>query len=60
MQIPVFASFFLEQFNRWYRREGQLGPHVLARFGAHAWPGHILELEEAVHRLVGGAMSPVR
>src|SRR5712691_9898968 len=59
-EIPVFASFFLEQFNRRYRRDVQLYPEALASFMTHSWPGNIRELEEAVHRLVvGGAMAPV-
>lgn len=59
-EIPLFASFFLEQLNRRYRRDAQLCSDVMATFRAHSWPGNIRELEEAVHRLVaGGAMSPV-
>jgi len=52
--IPVWASFFLERFNRRYRRDMQLCPDVMARFKTHAWPGNIRELEEAVRRLVVG------
>jgi len=51
-EIPLFASFFLEQFNRRYRRDVQLCADVIATFKAHSWPGNIRELEEAVHRLV--------
>jgi len=59
-EIPLLATFFLDQFNRQYRRDVQLCPDVMATFKAHSWPGNICELEEAVHRLVaGGAMSPV-
>ena len=59
-EIPAFTSFFLEQFNRQFRRDVQLCPDVMATFRAHSWPGNIRELEEAVHRLVvGEAMSPV-
>jgi transcriptional regulator with GAF, ATPase, and Fis domain len=59
-EIPLFASFFLKQFNRRYRRDAQLCPEVMATFKAHSWPGNIGELEEAVHRLVAGeAMSQV-
>jgi len=53
-EIPAWASFFLERFNRRYRRDVQLCPDVIARFKTHAWPGNIRELEEAVHRLVVG------
>ena len=53
-EIPVWASFFLERFNRRYRRDVLLCPDVIARFKTHAWPGNIRELEEAVHRLVVG------
>jgi len=53
-EIPVWASFFLERFNRRYRRDVQLCPDVIARFTTHAWPGNIRELEEAVRRLVVG------
>jgi len=57
-EIPLFASFFLEQFNRLYRRDVQLCPDVLATLKAHSWPGNIRELEGALRRLViGGAMS---
>src|SRR5437660_128075 len=57
-EIPVFASFFLEQFNRLYRRDVQLCPDVLAALKAHSWPGNIRELEGALRRLViGGARS---
>ena len=57
-EIPVFASFFLEQFSRLYRRDVQLCPDVLAALKAHSWPGNIRELEGALRRLViGGAMS---
>jgi two-component system nitrogen regulation response regulator GlnG len=53
-EIPIFASFFLEHFNRRYRRDVGLGADVIARFRAHSWPGNLRELEEAVHRLVAG------
>ena len=57
-EIPLFASFFLEQFNQRYRRDVQLSPEALASFMTHSWPGNIRELEEAVQRLVvGGAIS---
>ena len=51
-EISLFASFFLEQFNRRYRRNVQLSEDVIAACRAHSWPGNIRELEEAVHRLV--------
>src|SRR5439155_688611 len=38
-EIPAFASFFLERFNRRYRREAELCPEAMARFRAHSWPG---------------------
>ena len=60
-EIPLFALFFLEQFNRQYRRDVQLRPDVMATFRAHSWPGNIRELENAVHRLVANrAKSFVR
>ena len=59
-EIPAFASFFLEEFNRRFRQDVRLCPDVMATFRAHSWPGNIRELEEAVHRLVvGEAMSSV-
>ena len=59
-EIPAFASFFLEQLNRRYRRDVKLCPDVIAEFQAHPWPGNIRELGEAVHRLVvGRATAPV-
>src|SRR3989442_6063759 len=51
-EIPDFASFFLEQFNRRYRRHVQLFPYVLAAFSAHSWPRYVPRLDEAVYRLV--------
>src|SRR2546421_3758914 len=58
-EIPVFASFFLEQFNRRYRRDVQLCADALTALIARSWPVNIRELEEAVHRfVVGGAPSP--
>jgi DNA-binding NtrC family response regulator len=59
-EIPVFVSYFLDQFNRQYRRDVRPCPDVLATFRARPWPGNIRELEEEVHRLVvGGEMSLV-
>ena len=59
-EIPVFASFFLEEFKRRYRRDVQLCSDVIAMFRAHSWPGNIRELKEAVHRLaIAGVMSSV-
>ena len=58
-EIPLFASFFLEQFNQRYRRDVQLSPEALASFMTHSWPGNIRELEEAVQRLVVGRFSAV-
>lgn len=49
-EIPLFASFFLEQFNRRHRRTAQLCPDAIAEFRTHAWPGNIRELEPAVYR----------
>jgi DNA-binding NtrC family response regulator len=51
-EIASFASFFLERFNRLYRRDVELCPDTLAAFRARPWPGNISELEEAVHQLV--------
>lgn len=56
-EVPGFASFFLERFNRRYRRDIQLCPDVMATFQAHSWPGNIPELEAAVHQLVVGRGS---
>jgi DNA-binding NtrC family response regulator len=53
-ELPLFAAYFLELFNRRYHRDLQLCPDVLAAFRAHAWPGNIRELEAAMHRLVAG------
>ncbi len=51
-EIFAFGSFFLEQFNRRYRRRVELCPDVIATFIVHSWPGNLCELEEAVRRLV--------
>src|SRR3989449_5629494 len=60
-EIPVLASFFLEQFNRRDRRNVHLCPDVTAALQARLWPGNIRELVDAVHELVmGGATAPVR
>ena len=58
-EIPLFASFFLEQLNQRYRRDVQLSPEALASFMTHSWPGNIRELEEAVQRLVVRRFSVV-
>ena len=58
-EIPLFASYFLEAFNRRYGRNVQLRSDVMTTFRARAWPRNLLELEETVHRLVtGGVMAP--
>ncbi len=58
-EIPLFASYFLEAFNRRYRRNVQFPSDVMTTFRARAWPRNLLELEETVHRLVtGGVMAP--
>ena len=60
-EIPVFASFFLEQFNRRHRRDVRLCSDTMATFMEHSWPGNIREFEETVHRLVvGEALAPAR
>jgi transcriptional regulator with GAF, ATPase, and Fis domain len=55
-EIPIFASFFAEQFNRRYRRDVQLCSEAIAslRLRTRSWPGNIRELEETVQRLVAG------
>jgi DNA-binding NtrC family response regulator len=57
-ELPLFTSFFLARLNRMYRRDVQLCPDVMAAFRARSWPGNLVELEEAVRRLVvGGART---
>ncbi|PYN74171.1 MAG: hypothetical protein DMD96_31015 [Candidatus Rokuibacteriota bacterium] len=59
-EIPVLASFFVDQLNRRYGRHVQLCPDVIAAFQAQAWPGNVRELADAVHRMVlDGATAPV-
>jgi transcriptional regulator with GAF, ATPase, and Fis domain len=59
-EMPVFASFFLEQFNRRYHRDVRLCSEAMTPLMEHSWPGNIRELEKTVHRLaLGQAMSPV-
>jgi transcriptional regulator with GAF, ATPase, and Fis domain len=53
-EIPLFAAFFLEQFNCRYGRDVNLGAGVMAALRAHSWPGNIRELEGVVRRLVVG------
>jgi transcriptional regulator with GAF, ATPase, and Fis domain len=56
-EILLFAAFFLEQFNRRYRRDVKLGAEVIAALRAHSWPGNIRELEGVVRRLVVGGTN---
>ena len=51
-EISTFASFFLDQFNRRYKRAAVLCPDVIGRLAACSWPGNLPELAHAVHRLV--------
>lgn len=53
-EIPLWVSFFLEQYNRRYRRDVHLCADAIAELQTYSWPGNIRELEEAVHRLVMG------
>src|SRR5436309_14040404 len=37
-EIPAFASFFLEQFNRRHRQDVRLCSDAMATFMEHSWP----------------------
>lgn len=59
-EIPVFASFFLDQLTRRYSRDTRLSPEVTAALQAHPWPENLPELAEALRRLViGGPTAPL-
>jgi DNA-binding NtrC family response regulator len=59
-EIPILVPFFLERFNRRYRRDVQVCSDLMSSFMKRSWPGNIPELEEAVHRLfVGEAKASV-
>ena len=51
-EIAIFASFFAGRFSRQRRRPVDLGRDVLRALEAHAWPGNIRELEEAIQRMI--------
>jgi DNA-binding NtrC family response regulator len=51
-EIPVFASFFLDQLTRHSSRDTRLFPDVAAALQAHPWTGNLPELAEALRRLV--------
>jgi DNA-binding NtrC family response regulator len=49
--IPLLASYFLEQQNRW--RGGKIRgftPEAMEALVKHAWPGNVRELENAIER----------
>ena len=49
----LLVSFFLDQFNREFRKKVQgISDEALALLEAHSWPGNVRELKNAVERAV--------
>src|SRR2546426_6414154 len=51
VEIPDYASFFLEQFNQRYRRDGQPFPDRVHGVSTPAWSRQVPAPEEAGHHL---------
>jgi two-component system nitrogen regulation response regulator NtrX len=51
--IPLLASYFLEEFTRSYgRKPKQLTPQALELLQEHHWPGNVRELRNLIERIV--------
>jgi DNA-binding NtrC family response regulator len=49
--IPVLASFFVDHYNREFRKRIRgLTPAAVTAFEKHAWPGNIRELRNTIER----------
>src|SRR5205085_835553 len=56
--VPLLASFFIDHYNREFRRHNRgLTPAAIAILEQHSWPGNIRELRNTIERamlLAGG------
>lgn len=50
--IPGLIHYFLERFNKKYKKEVTCHPESMRIFMAYRWPGNIRELENAIQSLV--------
>jgi two-component system, NtrC family, response regulator AtoC len=49
--VPLLASFFIDHYNREFRRRNRgLTPAAVAILEQHAWPGNIRELRNTIER----------
>lgn len=46
--VPVLASYLLEEWNRKHRRRHSLAPKAVGELIKHAWPGNIRELRKVI------------
>jgi two-component system response regulator AtoC len=51
-EIPFLLDYYLEKFQKQYRREAMLSPDIIQLLTEYEWPGNIRELENAIRRLV--------
>lgn len=51
-EIPILAAHFLNQFNRMYQRQVEIGPVIVQRMMQYNWPGNVRELKNIIERLV--------
>ncbi|MGE5422662.1 MAG: sigma 54-interacting transcriptional regulator [Ignavibacteriales bacterium] len=51
-EIPSLAAYFVQRFNRKYKRNVRLGYGVVDRLLDYHWPGNVRELENLMERLV--------
>ena len=51
--IPLLASFFLDEFAQQYgRKHKELTPEAVDALGAYGWPGNVRELKNLIERIV--------
>ncbi len=51
-EIPILVRYFLQTFQREYRREVTLPADTLGCLTEYSWPGNVRELENVIRRLV--------
>lgn len=51
-EIPSLAAYFIQRFDRKYKRNVRLGYGVVDRLLEYNWPGNVRELENLMERLV--------